>query len=77
MDNKTRRGKDLTGMRFGDLTVVGPAESSNGKAMWLCRCACGRDVTARGGHLQSGSTTSCGRHRGLGSRARAVAGTEA
>lgn len=77
MDNKTMRGKDLTGMRFGELTVVGPAESSKGKAMWRCKCACGRDVVVRADHLKSGHTTSCGLHGRPGSRARAAAGTEA
>lgn len=43
MDNKTRRGKDLMGMKFGELTVLGPAEGSHGKA----RCDCGRDVAVR------------------------------
>ena len=68
MDNKTRRVKDLTGMRFGMLTVLGPAGKTGGKTAWLCRCDCGKDVAVRGDHLTSGHTTSCGCARGNGDR---------
>lgn len=37
--------QDLTGKRFGDLTVIGLAERySNGKIAWECKCKCGRIV---------------------------------
>lgn len=33
---------DLTGQRFGRLTVIERAENSpNGAAKWVCRCDCG------------------------------------
>jgi hypothetical protein len=54
-----RRGPDLTGRRFGRLTVIGLFGSNNGK-LWLCRCDCGQTHKARTGHLNAGAVTSCG-----------------
>ena len=55
---------DLTGRRFGRLTVVGEAEKTkNGKRYWLCRCDCGRECWVEGYHLKSGHTKSCGCYR--------------
>lgn len=52
---------DLTGQRFGRLTVVGRAENAkNGTAQWLCQCDCGGTIIARGGNLCRGGTRSCG-----------------
>lgn len=53
--------KDLTGMRYGLLTVaekVGP--NSRGLMQWLCTCDCGGTAVAVSGNLNSGNTTSCG-----------------
>lgn len=33
---------DLTGMKFGRLTVIERAGSKNGCAAWKCRCECGK-----------------------------------
>lgn len=52
--------KDLSNKRFGRLTVVGRAESKNGKAYWLCKCDCGNLVVVCGCKLKSGETQSCG-----------------
>lgn len=36
------KDKDLTGQRFGLLTVLEPAEiGKRGVKRWLCRCDCG------------------------------------
>lgn len=56
---------DLTGQRFGRLTVVERAEnkmSPNGtqKACWLCQCECGNRTVVIGQELRNGKTTSCG-----------------
>lgn len=55
----------LTGQRFGKLTVIKRAEqnSKSGNAMWVCKCDCTNDVTVIGSHLRSGHTTSCGCNR--------------
>lgn len=53
--------KDLTGQRFGRLTVIERKESYNGKkARWLCKCDCGNYVTVLSTCLISGTTKSCG-----------------
>lgn len=56
---------DLTGRRFGRLTVVGRAEnyvSPRGKqaTRWICQCDCGKKTTVVGGDLRDGSVKSCG-----------------
>lgn len=52
---------DLTGHRFGSLTVVERAPSgARYRTKWLCRCDCGRDVISAAEHLRRGATISCG-----------------
>ena len=53
--------KDLTGQKFGRLTVLHRQIDNNKKAVcWLCRCECGREVVVQSSNLKSGHTTSCG-----------------
>lgn len=52
--------KDLTGQRFGRLTVLGPAYSRNGIWYWNCKCDCGKCAVVEGRSLISGHTKSCG-----------------
>lgn len=56
---------DLTGQKFGRLTVLKRAEnyiSPNGgkRAQWLCKCECGKEVVVLGNNLRKGLTRSCG-----------------
>lgn len=57
---------DLTGQRFGRLTVTGKAPkrySSNGKpiVMWFCDCDCGKKgISISCAGLRHGGTSSCG-----------------
>lgn len=52
---------DLTGKRFGSLTVISQAKSSkSGRAMWLCRCDCGTEKIILGSSMIQGKTKSCG-----------------
>ena len=41
--NKNKFIKDLTGQKFGKLTVLHLSETrtSNGGAKWICQCECG------------------------------------
>lgn len=52
------RIEDLTGMKFGRLTVLKLASRKNGTT-WLCRCLCGRKKAVRARHLKTG-VDSCG-----------------
>ncbi len=55
------RVKDLTGQRFGRLTVIERAGSDKwGVARWRCKCDCGKEVEVSGGKIRSGHTKSCG-----------------
>jgi hypothetical protein len=51
---------DLTGQRFGRLYVIERAGSSNGNALWLCLCDCGKMKVVNGVQLRCGETKSCG-----------------
>ena len=51
---------DLTGRRFGRLTVLGYAGKRHGVIMWACRCDCGRRGVHAGKYMVSGRERSCG-----------------
>lgn len=56
---------DLTGRRFGRLTVLKQAEPTRNKHgkniyKWQCVCDCGRSTVVASNHLLSGHTGSCG-----------------
>jgi hypothetical protein len=50
---------DLTGQRFGRLTVLGYSHTTKGQAFWDCQCDCGNQKKIRGGDLRSGKSLSC------------------
>lgn len=52
--------KDLTGQRFGRLTVISRAENRNKRTMWNCMCDCGNSVVVSGKDMRNGKTKSCG-----------------
>ena len=55
------KAKDLIGQKFGKLMVIKRNGSDkHGKALWLCKCECGNEVSIRGSRLISGYTKSCG-----------------
>jgi len=51
---------DLTGQRFGRLTVISEAGHKHGELAWLCKCDCGKELVVTGYKLRSGHTQSCG-----------------
>lgn len=53
---------DLTGQRFGRLTVIEKAPSKSGctNAVWLCKCDCGNIISVRSPSLRKGESQSCG-----------------
>ena len=56
-----RKLVDLTGQRFGRLAVIGfEGKAKNGHSKWLCKCACGNEVTVSYESLKRGDTSSCG-----------------
>lgn len=53
---------DLSGRRFGRLTVIRSTDRRDGKGCvyWLCRCDCGNEVEVTGDKLLYGNYRSCG-----------------
>lgn len=56
------KGKDLTGIRFGRLTVIEKSDErdKNGSIYWLCQCDCGTITSISSSLLTRGKTQSCG-----------------
>ncbi|GHV07575.1 hypothetical protein FACS189485_18100 [Spirochaetia bacterium] len=65
--------KDLTGQRFGRLTVLYKGgKDVSGKTLFWCRCECGIEKFIRGSALQRGGTISCGCYHRENARQRAT-----
>lgn len=63
--HKKRTNRDITGQKFGNLTVLYRTDINNKKdrhkkPTWLCRCKCGNTVEIIRSNLVSGNTRSCG-----------------
>lgn len=55
---------DLTGMKFGKLTVLEKDSSSPGpNTKWICQCDCSNIVSVLSESLRTGKSTSCGCNR--------------
>lgn len=67
---------DLTGMKYGRLTVVEFDRLQNHKTYWKCACDCGLTVIATGNNLRSGNTSSCGCLRRETTRQRGISNTK-
>lgn len=54
--------KDITGQKFGKLTVIQETKqrASNGSILWECQCDCGNICYAVGSDLKSNRKISCG-----------------
>lgn len=53
--------KDLTGQKFGKLTVLEITnERRNRQVVWKCQCECGNITYVVGQALRTGHTTTCG-----------------
>lgn len=54
---------DITGQRFGRLTVLRKGPTRPGKmggSNWICICDCGNETMTVGSQLRNGNTKSCG-----------------
>lgn len=52
---------DETNNTYGALTVIKRVENDkHGKAQWLCRCECGKEIVVVGSNLRKGNTKTCG-----------------
>lgn len=57
----TKKQIDMTGQRFGKLTVIKAAGTNiHKKRLWECVCDCGKHTTVTGSDLRNGHTKTCG-----------------
>lgn len=70
MAGRGREIIDLTGQRFGKVTVVGMSDKKDAKnrVLWICKCKCGNTFERISKNLKYGRCVSCGcdayeRHR--------------
>ncbi len=60
-DLKKSKFQDLTGQRFGKLTVLGLEQQKPGfPSLWKCQCDCGNITYQYGPNLKRGYVVSCG-----------------
>ena len=53
--------KDLTGERYGRLTVIKRVKNDKPYgSKWLCKCDCGNEIIVLSNNLRRGNTQSCG-----------------
>lgn len=51
---------DISGCKFGRLTVVSLDKSTGRRSFWLCKCDCGKETIVMKDNLRNGNTRSCG-----------------
>ena len=70
-----REREDLVGQIFGKLIVVSynkEVSEQKKRAYWNCRCDCGKEIVACGGHLKRGNIQSCGCYKNKKAREQAI-----
>lgn len=74
--NKIYAGHDLTGLRFGKLTVIGTGEQRDHRSnrLWLAKCDCGNTVVVAATTLVNKHKTHCGCVRYVSNLSRAWRG---
>ena len=56
-----RKIEDLTGQKFGKMTVLGrDTDRQSKRTYWMCQCECGTIKSCRADSLKEGSIVSCG-----------------
>lgn len=55
-----RKFIDLTGQKFGKLTVIKKDGYKGKRIAWLCLCECEKEIIVSGSNLVTGHTKSCG-----------------
>jgi hypothetical protein len=67
------RVKDRTGVTVGDVTILSFHSLRNHRALWNCRCSCGKEFVTVGKNVYNKNTTSCGcKHRLAISKSRSL-----
>lgn len=59
---KKRKYKDITGLKFGKLTISSFSHYGKNKdAWWNCICECGKEIICRSNSIQRGDNKTCGK----------------
>ncbi len=58
-----RKAVDLTGKKFGKLTVISFNQKKGSRTLWNCKCECGGNRIVANDHLKRGEVTDCGCYR--------------
>ena len=61
---KQRAFKDMTGLRFGHLVVIGLSHKAH-DTVWDCQCDCGNMKKITGSNLRAGTVKTCGCQMGI------------
>lgn len=56
----SKKVHDITGCRYGKLTVISFFGIKNRGSYWICQCDCGNQIITSSHCLQQGNTKSCG-----------------
>lgn len=59
-NNRSVHFMDISGMRFGRLTVIRHSRRRNRQTLWWARCDCGVEKEFNASHLSEGRSKSCG-----------------
>jgi hypothetical protein len=57
---RIKQYKDITGQKFGKLTILKYVKTVNKRPYWECKCECGNIKIIRGKEIKSGLIKSCG-----------------
>lgn len=63
---------DISGFKFGKLTVIKRAPNIGKCTAWECKCECGNIIRVEGQHLKDGTIVSCGCYRRKNSKEKAT-----
>lgn len=59
---QAKKIKDISGNRYGHLTIIEMLKdrTRRGRILWKCKCDCGNIIEVESGNLKNGHTKSCG-----------------
>lgn len=65
---------DLTGQKFGRLTVLQeyPKRNNSGGVQWVCQCECGNQIIVNSDNLRRNHTKSCGCQKKISAQKRFI-----
>jgi hypothetical protein len=64
--NKRQNAKDLSGQKFGKLTVIKRVENKGKRVIWECKCDCGDTVIKDTSELKSINDDKCHHNKSVG-----------